>query len=111
MYYWYGEDKEYNEKYYFYIDNPICGTLLQIVSDKEERNFELDDLIFPEELKKLSNIVMGKKKSTSLTCGYNGYSNYYDNYYKSYKPYKSYKREKADKQLKDIEPMRNFETL
>ena len=113
LYYWYGEDKEYNEKYYFYIDNPVCGTLLQIVSDKEERNFELDDMTFPEELKKLANMVMGKKKSTALTCGYNGYSNFYDNYYDSYynKSYKSYKREKADKQLKDVEPMRNFETL
>ena len=40
-------------------------------------------------------------------------NNFYDNYYDSYynKSYKSYKREKADKQLKDVEPMRNFETL
>lgn len=111
IWYWYGEDKEYKERYYFYIDNPVCGTVLQIVSDKEKLNFEFDDMVFPTELKKLSKIVTGANKSTSLTAYNNSYDDIYNSYSNYYKSYKEIKREKADKQLRDVEPMRNFEIL
>lgn len=124
LWYWFGEDKEYKERYYFYIDNPVCGSVLQIVSDKEQRNFDLDDMSFPTELKKLAEAVTNKPATSTAVCTIDDYYNkYYGGRYGScsnygcgstsdyYTSYKELKRQKADKQLKTVEPTRNFETL
>lgn len=122
-YYYYGEDKEYQEKYYLFIDSPIIGTVLQVSSDRDKRNYEFDDTVFSKELKELSTEVLkmcSKKVPSKLSNAYydydypyyNSHTDYYDPYSTyNYKSYKEIKREKAAKQLKDVETMRNFETL
>lgn len=100
--YYYAEDKEFCEKYYLYKVNNTNEIVLQLVSDQDKLNYELDSNTFGYELESLLKDVKATMMEKVQT------NSYYSNTYKSYK---ELKMEKASKQLIDIEPMRNFEFL
>lgn len=93
-------DTDFGEEYLLYYEPSTLGCVFQLTNTIDEKNFEIDDVHYSEELKDLREKVILQINSQSV--GMNRYSTYST---------KLAKQEKAKKQLAEVESMRNSERL
>ncbi len=95
-------DADFGETYVLYYEPSTLGCVFQLTNEVDERNYEIDDIHYSDDLKKLREKVMiqinsAKNKDEDI----------------KYSPSdsKAVKQEKAKKQLEKVDGSRNSERL